>query len=176
LELDSGAFIEGRSAHRREPMRRSTGLLVAAVTGVLCTSTVSIHAQQGQWASPDEPTVKAMVAMEKMWADGNCGPQPGLKDVIADDFQGTATDGGRYGKAKATATDLNAPDRDCRLGEVKIQLFGDFLAIAYGNESSLREEKNGKEWKRCLAWTDTWLKRSGQWRIIAAQDAVVACK
>ncbi len=150
----------------------------ARVVGVvaLCMSTMAVYAQQGQWTSPDDPIVKAMVAMEKMWSDGNCSEQPGLKDVIADDFQGTATDGSRYGKAKAIATDPNALDRDCRLGEVKIHFFGDSLAIAYGNESSLRKEKGGKESKRCLAWTDTWLKRSGQWQIIAAQDAVVACE
>jgi hypothetical protein len=151
-------------------------IVVGFLTVALCTRTPTAYAQQGHWASSDDPTVKAMVAMEKLWSDSNCGAQPGLRDVIADDFQGTATDGRRYGKTEAMATDVNSLDRDCRLGDVKIQLFGDSLAVAYGNESSLRKEKDGKEWKRCLAWTDTWLKRAGQWRIIAAQDTVVACK
>ena len=96
--------------------------------------------------------------------------------VFADRFQGTRTDGRRYGKAEAIATDMNALDRDCRFGEVQIQFFGDSVAVAYGNESSLRKEKDGKEWKRCLAWTDTWLKRNGKWQIVAAQDNVVTCK
>jgi hypothetical protein len=132
--------------------------------------------QKGRWGSPDEPTVKAIIAMEKMWANGNCSPQPGLKDIFAEEFQGTATNGIHYDKAQAIETDMNALDRNCQLGEVKIQFFGDSVAVAYGNESSLRMGKDGKEWKRCLTWTDTWLKRNGKWQIIAAQDTVVACK
>jgi hypothetical protein len=49
------------------------------------------------------------------------------------------------------------------------------LAVAYGNESSIRKGKDGKEFLRCLVWTDTWLKRDGKWQIIAAQDVVVKC-
>lgn len=36
--------------------------------------------------------------------------------------------------------------------------------------------KDGKEFLRCLVWTDTWLKRDGKWQIIAAQDVVVKCQ
>lgn len=151
-------------------------MIAGFVTAAFCTASRAAHAQQGRWASSDDPTVEAMVAMEKSWSDSSCGAQPELQNVIADDFQGTAPDGGRYGKAEAIATDVNALDRDCRMGDVKVQFFGDSLAVAYGNESSLHKDKDGKEWKRCLAWTDTWLKRSGQWQIIAAQDTVVACK
>jgi Domain of unknown function (DUF4440) len=154
-----------------------TSARVATALALIGWVTIPVQGQQkGRWGSPDDPTVKAMIAMEKMWADGNCGPQAGLKDVFADEFQGTGTDGRRYGKAEAIATDMNALDRDCRFGEVKIQFFGDSVAVAYGNESSLRKEKGGKEWKRCLAWTDTWLKRNGRWQIVAAQDNVVTCK
>ena len=154
-----------------------TSARVATALALIGWVTIPVQGQQkGRWGSPDDPTVKAMIAMEKMWADGNCGPQVGLKDVFADEFQGTGTDGRRYGKAEAIATDMNALDRDCRFGEVQIQFFGDSVAVAYGNESSLRKEKDGKEWKRCLAWTDTWLKRNGKWQIVAAQDNVVTCK
>src|SRR3954468_3554250 len=137
---------------------------------------VVAQGQKGGWASADDPIVKEMVAKEKMWADGNCGPQPGLKDVIADEFQGTSPEGKRFDKASAIATDVNALDRDCRLGEVKVRFFGDSLAMAYGNESSFRKGKDGKEAQLCLVWTDTWLKREGKWQIIAAQDNQVQCK
>ena len=50
------------------------------------------------------------------------------------------------------------------------------LAIAYGNESSIRKGKDGEENLRCLVWTDTWLKREGKWQIIAAQDTAVPCR
>ena len=135
----------------------------------------SIMAQKGQWATADDPIAKELIAKEKMWCESNCSPQPGFKEIFADEFQGTAPDGTRYGKTKAMETDLSSLDRQCQLGEVKIQFFGGMLAVAYGNESSIRKGKDGKEFLRCLVWTDTWLKRDGKWQIIAAQDVVVKC-
>src|SRR5437763_14149272 len=49
------------------------------------------------------------------------------------------------------------------------------IAIAYGAESFTIKDSNGKETKRCLVWTDTWLKRAGKWQIVAAQDTTVPC-
>jgi len=95
--------------------------------------------------------------------------------VFSDEFQGTRPDGTRYGKEQAMSTNIKNPDRQCQLGDVKIQFFGETVAIAYGNENSIRKDSDGKEFIRCLSWTDTWLKRDGKWQIIAAQDAVVKC-
>lgn len=64
---------------------------------------------------------------------------------------------------------------DCKLEKIQIRVFGDSVAIAYGDESSI-SKKNGKELKHCLAWTDTWLKRNGRWQILAAQDNLVTCQ
>ncbi len=146
-------------------------------TSVLCTAlmtSISISAQKAYWASPDDSVAMKLIAMDRMWAEANCRPQPGLEEVFADDFWGTATDGSRYGKEEAMAP-LKNPDRQCEFGDVKVHFFGDNLAIAYGNESSIRIGADGKEYKRCLAWTDTWLKRDGKWQLIAAQDNVVEC-
>lgn len=141
----------------------------------ICALLVAIpaHAQEARWGSPDDPTVKEMLAAEKMWLDTNCGPQPGLEKYFASEFQGTAIDGKRYPRE-----DVLSPgsDQDCRLGEVKYLFFGELVAVAYGSESSIRTKEDGSEWKRCLAWTDTWLKRDGKWQIIAAQDNVVTCE
>lgn len=144
--------------------------LTCALVIMICAS---VQAQKGRWASADDPIVKQITAKEKMWLDADCGPQPGLAEVFADDFQGTAVDGQRYGKDHATQPE-NPPHRDCQLGEVKVQFFGDSVAVAYGSESSM-VSKNGTESKRCLVWTDTWLKRQGKWQIVAAQDNAVPC-
>ena len=109
-------------------------------------------------------------------AESACAPQPGLKEAIADDFQGTSTKGARYGKTEATTTDLKALARECRLGDVKVRFFGDAVAVAYGEESRLQTDASGQTAKRCQVWTDTWLKRDGKWQIVAAQDNVVACQ
>ena len=55
-------------------------------------------AQESRWGSPGEETVKFIIAAEAKWANSACSPQPDLKDVIADDFQGTSPSGRRYDK------------------------------------------------------------------------------
>ena len=132
-------------------------------------------AQESRWGSPEEETVKFMIAAEAKWANSACSPQPDLKEVIADDFQGTSPSGRRYDKAKAITSDTKSLSRDCQLGEVKVRFFGDSIAIAYGTESAVSKDKDGKETKHCLIWTDTWLKRAGKWQIVAAQDTDIPC-
>src|SRR5437764_4773116 len=93
--------------------------------------------QESRWGSPGEETVKFIIAAEAKWANSACSPQPDLKNVIADDFQGTSPSGRRYGKAEAITTDTKALSRDCQLGAVKVRFFGDSIAIAYGAENSM---------------------------------------
>lgn len=148
-------------------------MVLVAVAVVLLVGTAM--AQSGQWLKDEDPLVKEIYAKEKMWAVGNCSEQPGLKDVIADDFQGTHVTGGRYPKAGALEFDVKNADKNCQFGSVKVKKFGENLAMVYGNESSVKT-KEGKDTKVCLVWTDTWLKRNGKWQIIAAQDNAVKCE
>ena len=53
--------------------------------------------------------------------------------------------------------------------------FGDNVAVVYGSESSVAVLPDSKSERRCLVWTDTWLKRKGRWQIIAVQDARIDC-
>jgi hypothetical protein len=157
--------------------KRAMKFFIAAVLMFFLGGFVSSSvAQESRWGSPNEETVKFIIAAEAKWANAACGPQPDLKDIIADDFQGTSPSGRRYDKAKAITTDSKSLSRDCQLGEVKVRFFGDFIAIAYGEESSVSKGTDGKETKSCLIWTDTWLKRAGKWQIVAAQDTKIPCK
>ena len=56
-----------------------------------------------------------------------------------------------------------------------MRFFGDSIAIAYGSESRIRKAEGGNDARRCQVWTDTWLKRNGQWQIVSAQDTVISC-
>ena len=152
-------------------MTKTTALL--AITSMLVCFTAL--AQEARWGSADEPTVKAIIEREAKWANSSCAQEPDLKEFIADDFQGTSTKGERHMKAEVITTDMNALAHDCKLGDVKIRFFGDFLAIAYGSESRIPKSNDGKETKRCQVWTDTWLKRNGHWQVVAAQDTVITC-
>ena len=154
-------------------MLRTTSYI--AFASLLGTFASTCLAQDARWGSPDESTVKFMIDSEAKWAASACSAQPDLQNVIADDFQGTATNGHRYPKADAIASDPKPQSRDCQLGDVKVRFFGDSIAIAYGAESRIAKDKDGTEAKRCQVWTDTWLKRNGQWQIVAAQDTVIPC-
>ena len=155
-------------------MARLAPFVVAvSLLGGFATHTL---AQDARWGSPDDSTVKLMTEIEAKWASSNCSPQPDLEQAIADDFQGTSTDGQRYDKRAAITTDPKSAARDCRLGDVRVRFFGDPVALAYGSESRIRKAEDGSESRRCQVWTDTWLRRNGRWQIVAAQDTVVACK
>jgi len=155
----------------------TSGWWLAAPLIVVMVGTAPVaYAQKSYWGSPDNPVVKEIVAEEKMWLESSCTHQPDLKNVIADDYQGTATDGQRIDKAGALADDENWPDRDCQLGPVKVKFFGENLAIAYGSERMMRKGSDGTVAKRCLVWTDTWLRRDAKWQIIASQDNQVKCQ
>jgi hypothetical protein len=146
---------------------------VAAAVILIGIGTAHGAGQTSRWGSPDNPVVKHITAIETLWSDTSCGPpQPALKMALAEDFQGTSTKGERYYKTDAWGP---GTDRDCKLQKIRVHFFGNSLAVAYGNESSIARKKNDSEWRRCLAWTDTWLKRDGKWKIIAAQDDVVTC-
>jgi len=156
-------------------------ITTSAVVAILGTLLITVPApaqspQQGRWASADDPVAKQMIQMEREWAEDGCTQKPAGVAFLADDFQGTAPDGERYDKAEALKHDASLKERDCRLDDAKVRFFGDSVAIIYGSERALHEDKDSKEAMRCLVWTDTWLKRRGKWEIVAVQDTSVPCK
>ncbi len=132
-------------------------------------------AQQSYWAAADDPVAKYMIDMERQWAEAGCTHSDVAAKFLADDFQGTAPDGSRYGKAEALKHDDSLTEKDCRLDEAKARFFGN-VAMVYGRERATRVAKDGNSALKCLVWTDTWLKRDGKWQIIAVQDAYIPCK
>ena len=133
--------------------------------------------QQSHWASPDDKTAQYIIDMERKWAEGVCVDNGVVAGLLADDFQGTSTAGARFTKADELR-DEKAPRiaHDCGLDETKVRFFGDDLAIVYGSEHAVGKDRLQPGAKVCQIWTDTWLKRSGRWQIIASQDIRVPCK
>jgi Domain of unknown function (DUF4440) len=136
------------------------------------------YAQQGRWATAGSATAKFIVDAERQWTESECTHNKIAGKILADDFQGTSPEGNRYTKSEIVAytADLSKTARDCRLIDAKVRFFGDNLAMVYGSESSVQKAKDGTEKPQCLIWTDTWLKRNGNWQIIAAQDTPFNCK
>ena len=138
---------------------------------------VGAWGQQSHWASADDKTAHYIVDMERKWAEGVCANNGVVQDLLAEDFQGTATTGGRYTKADELKDEKGTHSaRDCGLDEAKVRFFGEDLAIVYGSEYAVGKDKSQPNGKVCQVWTDTWLKRGGKWQVVAAQDNRVPCK
>ena len=149
-------------------------ICVAAFAGL---SIFPACAQQSRWAPANDPTGKYMVDMERKWAEGVCVNNGVIAALLADDFQGTSTSGGRFTKADELRDEAGPhSSHDCGLNEAKVRFFGDNLALVYGSEHAIGKDPSQPNAKVCQVWTDTWLKRNGQWQIIASQDNRIACK
>jgi hypothetical protein len=136
------------------------------------------HGQQAQWAKPDDPTAKFIIDSERQWAEAACTHNHIAGKILADDFLGTSPEGSRYTKAEEVRDtgDVSKTAQDCRLIDARVRFFRDDLAMAYGSEISVHKAADGGNTSRCLIWTDTWIKRSGKWQIIAAQDTATKCE
>ena len=150
---------------------------IFAVTTAAMLLFVPAQAQQSHWATADDKTAKYIVDMERKWAEGVCVDNGVVASLLADDFQGTSTKGGRFTKADELKDEKSERTaRDCGLDEAKVHFFGDSVAVVYGSEHALGKDKSQPNLKVCQVWTDTWLKRGGKWQIIASQDNREECK
>ena len=138
---------------------------------------VPAYAQQSRWSSADDKTAKYIIEMERKWADGACVDNGVVVGLLADDFQGTSTEGARFTKADELKDEKGARTaHDCGLDEAKVGFFGDTVAVVYGREHAVGKDKSQPNAKVCQVWTDTWLKRGGTWQIIASHDNRVECR
>ena len=137
---------------------------------------VPASAQQSHWASAGDKAAKYIVEMERKWAEGVCVDNGVVASLLADDFQGTSTQGARFTKADELNDEKSARTaHDCRLDDAKVRFFGDSLALVYGSEHAIGKDKSQPDAKVCQVWTDTWLKRGGTWQIVASHDNRVKC-
>jgi hypothetical protein len=139
--------------------------------------TTAANAQPSHWATADDKTAKFMIDLERKWAEGVCVNNGVVSELLADDFQGTNTHGGRFNKEDELRDEKGPRSAyGCGLDDAKVRFFGDDVAIIYGSEHAIGKDKTHPDAKQCQVWTDTWLKRNGKWQIAASQDNKVDCK
>jgi hypothetical protein len=156
---------------------RKTHLRFFAMAIVTTSMLVPAYAQQSHWASADDKTAKYIIEMERKWAEGVCVENGVVASLLADDFQGTSTNGARFTKADELRDEKGVRTaHDCGLDEAKVRFFGDSVVIVYGSEHAVGKDKSHPNTKVCQVWTDTWLKRGGAWLIIASHDNRVECR
>lgn len=135
------------------------------------------HAQQSHWASANDKTAKYIIDMERKWAEGVCVDNGVVAGLLADDFQGTSTNGARFRKPDELKDEKSSRTaHDCGLDDAKVHFFGDSIAVVYGREHAVGKDSSQPGKEICQVWTDTWLKRGSTWQIIASQDNRVECK
>ncbi len=106
----------------------------------------------------------------RQWAESVAtGDTRALERILADDFVGIDPKGRFYDKAKMIADTRDAPKYfvSNHLNEVKVRFYGD-TAVAQGYETW--ERRSGERGR--FVWTDTWVRRNGQWQIVAAEDLI----
>ena len=115
-------------------------------------------------------TERYILESERQWAESVAtGDTLAIERILADDFIGVDPKGRLYTKQQMIDETRNAPKYfvSNRLNDVKVRFYGN-AAIAQGSETW--EKRSGERGR--FVWTDTWLRRNGQWQIVAAEDLI----
>ena len=150
----------------------------AVIAIVIASLTVFAgQALAAEMSAKQSAAAQRMIELARGWADQACGGKWVISDLLAEDFRGTAPKGARYGKptGEPPYDPKTQWSTDCSLDEADVRFFGPDVAVMYGAESKTVALPEGKSERRCLVWTDTWLRRKGKWQIIAAQDNRIDC-
>lgn len=127
-------------------------------------------------AAPDRAADRAVItAGEHDWGHAFVvGDRAAIDRLLADDFIGIDTHGKRYTKADMLRWVAAGPNMTAdTVGPVDIVFYGD-VAIARGSEHQIGPAPARTEQDR--VWTDIWVRRSRQWRIVSAVDLDPALK
>ena len=145
---------------------------------MVIVTVIAAQAQRSRWLTADDATAKFILDAEEQWDEAACNHNKSPETVLADDFLGTAPDGRTYEKAEEVrdTQDTSKSARQCHQIGPRVRLFGENVAMVYGKAFSVRKGKDGQDAPRCIAFTDTWLKRDGKWQVVAAQDAQIPCR
>ena len=114
-----------------------------------------------------------VTALERTWIDAATNYDVAwFERVIADTFSNTSFEGVVTGKAATVADVKNkAGQASYSYENLKVQVYGD-TAIATGITANKGTFK-GKDSTGRYAWTDTWVRRGGQWQCVASHASRV---
>lgn len=147
------------------------GLRLTALSALLCLS-LSLPALAADKHDAAERYIKQK---EAEWAEQSVSNDDGLlRRLLADDYIGVSSSSQVENKTQQIEEALAAQKQPSdflsnKVDYVDVHFFSDSLAVAQGQESwTLRSGERGR-----YIWTDTWLRRNGQWQIIASQDTKI---
>lgn len=132
----------------------------------------SLTAQSQKHLTTQQAAEQYIRDSESEWAESVAsGDTKAVERILAEDFVGVDPKGNSYKKAQMISDTRTAPKyfASNHIDFVTVRFYGD-TAVAQGSESWVRQ--NGERGR--FVWTDTWIRRRGQWQIVAAEDLVAA--
>ena len=150
-------------------------LLVASLALGASSGVQSLAAQQPKGAalSADE---RAVLDLEEGWAKAVVKRDAAtFKRLLAPGFVYTEDDRVQNGE-QLTRDVVSGTDTvtEARNEDLKTHTYGNTMVVT--GWLIMRGRSGGKPFERRYRFTDTWLKRNGQWQIIAAQDYLLPAR
>lgn len=118
------------------------------------------------------PVAAQIVAQEQQLARAfHFNDAAAVQNLSTDDFQGTNDRGVRYGKSTLVAAVADIAKAGIRVTSsvTDVQDVGT-VAVAHGYDHYRNADGTHP---RDSIWTDIWILRNGQWKVVAAQDGPV---
>lgn len=133
----------------------------------------ALLATLGHAAEPaDERAADRRIIMEgeRAWCMAFVtGDGPALSRLLDDSFRGVAPSGSFYDKAEAVGDVSQTPHQSIpnSIDDITVRFYDD-TAIVQAHERGIGPSP--EQTPEDLIFTDTWIKRDGRWRIVAAED------
>jgi len=146
--------------------------LVVLSALLVCTVSVA-NAQQPKSAATRTPDERAVLDLEEAWAKGVVKRDAAtFKRLLAPGFVYTEDDRVQTGD-QLTRDIVSGTDTvtEARNEQLQTRAFDNAMIVT--GWLIMQGRSGGKPFSRRYRFTDTWLKRGGQWQIIAAQDYLV---
>ena len=137
-----------------------------------CVASVA-NAQQPKAATTRSPDERAVLDLEESWAKAVVKRDAGtFKRLLAPGFVYTEDDRVQSGD-QLTRDIVSGTDTvtEARNEQMQTRAFDNVMIVT--GWLIMHGRSGGQPFDRRYRFTDTWLKRGGQWQIIAAQDYLV---
>jgi uncharacterized protein (TIGR02246 family) len=126
-----------------------------------------------QTASVEQELIKMETQWGEAWTKHDA---TSVDKLLADDFMVTMPDGSVLTKAQILEVIRSYKEEVTSLvtDEWKVRVYGDAAVVTARN--TYKMQSAGKEDTFHERFTDTWIKREGQWRCVAAHNSSIAQK
>lgn len=144
---------------------------------VPCLTFAQAKKQQTPPAAKSSGVEQELIKLEKEWADAaQKADVAAMGRFMADDYVGTDFEGTLWDKQKSLAVLKSGEDKvsSIVLEDLKARVFGDAAVVT--GRAIVKEVYKGRDLSGQYRFTDTWVKRGGQWQCVASQGSKIAKK